>query len=154
MPSPPATVDKIQVLVWNYHDDLVTAPASPVHLSVKVPAEFGTSAVVTRTLADETHGDAYTVWASQGKPATPSATQIQQLKEGMQPVLLEPARTVDVVAGTVNLDFDLARFGVLLVTLAPVEPIDASVEDALGGVEAGVGVAEAARCLITARGAR
>ena len=58
-------------------------------------------------------------------------------------MLLEPARTVDVVAGAVNLDFDLARFGVLLVTLAPVGAIDASVEDA-PGMDARVGVADAA----------
>lgn len=75
----------IQVLVWHYHDDLVPAAALPVSLSVKVPADFGAQALLTHLRADETHGDAYTVWMAQGKPATPSATQIQQLKDGMQP---------------------------------------------------------------------
>ena len=69
---------QIQVLVWNYHDDLVTAPASPVHLSVKLPADFGTSAVVTRTLADETHGDAYTAWVAQGSPQAQFEQQCKQ----------------------------------------------------------------------------
>jgi len=129
---------QIQILVYNYHDDLVAAPASSVHLSVKVPPDFGTSVTVTQLLADEMHGDAYTVWTSQGKPATPSTTQIQQLKDAMQPALLGPAHGVDVTAGTVNLDFDLARFGVSLVTLGPVGASDASIEDAPGGTEAGV----------------
>ena len=35
---------KIQVLVWNYHDDLVTAAAAPVRVTVKVPASFGDAA--------------------------------------------------------------------------------------------------------------
>src|SRR5205823_11251974 len=32
---------KIQILVWNYHDDLVAATATPVHLTARVPADFG-----------------------------------------------------------------------------------------------------------------
>ena len=31
----------VQVLVWNYHDDIVTAAATPVHLAIEVPASFG-----------------------------------------------------------------------------------------------------------------
>ena len=30
----------VQVLVWNYHDDLVAVPATPVHLSLTLPASF------------------------------------------------------------------------------------------------------------------
>ncbi len=36
----------VQVLVWNYHDDVVAVAATPVHLAIKVPARFG--ARVTR----------------------------------------------------------------------------------------------------------
>ncbi len=128
---------QLQILVWNYHDDLVTSAASAIHLTVKMPAEFGTSAVMTRLLADEAHGDAYTVWASQGKPPTPSATQIQQLEDAMQPAVLEPAHAVDVIAGAITLDFELARFGISLVTLTPPGDADASVVDAAAGTEAG-----------------
>ena len=71
---------KIQVLVWNYHDDLVTAAAASVRVSVKVPASFGTRLAVSHLRVDDTHGDAYTVWTSQGSPASPSAAQIAALK--------------------------------------------------------------------------
>ena len=108
---------QIQVLVWNYHDDLVAVPASPVHLSVKVPAAFGSRVTVTHMRVDETHGDAYTVWVSQGSPAAPSATQIAALQQAMEPAALNPAQVVDVTAGTVALDFDLPRFGISLITL-------------------------------------
>ena len=72
-----ATLDgaAIEVLVWNYHDDLVTVAATPVHLAIKVPASFGPTAHVSHLRVDESHGDAYTVWVSQGMPASPSAAR-------------------------------------------------------------------------------
>src|SRR6185436_133578 len=116
-----ATLDggRVQVLVWNYHDDLVTAAATPVRVAVKVPTSFGTRVTVSHLRVDETHGDAYTVWTSQGSPTTPSATQIAALKAAMDPVALTAPQTVDVVGGSATLAFDLPRFGISLVTLAP-----------------------------------
>jgi xylan 1,4-beta-xylosidase len=110
----------IQVLVWNYHDDIVTVAATPVHLAIKVPASFGPSARVSHLRVDESHGDAYTVWVSQGMPASPSAAQVAALRQAMDPSLLIPDRTVAVAAGSsVGVDFDLPRFGVSLVTILP-----------------------------------
>ena len=82
---------KVQVLVWNYHDDLVTAAAASVQLTVKVPASFGARVTVTHLRVDDTHGDAYTVWMSQGSPATPSAAQIAALQQAMDPAPLAGA---------------------------------------------------------------
>ena len=79
-----ATLDgaAVQVLVWNYHDDIVTVAATPVHLTIKVPASFGSSVRVSHLRVDESHGDAYTVWVSQGMPASPSAAQVAALQAG------------------------------------------------------------------------
>jgi xylan 1,4-beta-xylosidase len=111
--------DAVQVLVWNYHDDIVTVAATPVHLTIKVPANFGSSVRVSHLRVDESHGDAYTVWVSQGMPASPSAAQIATLQAAMDPLPLVPDRTVVVAAdGAVATDFDLPRFGVSLVTIA------------------------------------
>jgi xylan 1,4-beta-xylosidase len=131
---------EVQVLVWNYHDDLVTTAATPVHLSVQVPAAFGPTAMVTHMRVDDTHGDAYTVWGSQGSPAAPSAAQLTQLQQAMEPAPLQPAQTVGVAGNTVTLDFDLPRFGISLVTLAPVGASDAST----GGSSSGAGSSDAA----------
>jgi xylan 1,4-beta-xylosidase len=120
----------IQVLVWSYHDDLVARAASPVRLRVKVPPEFGSTVTLAHLRADETHGDAYTTWVAQGKPAMPTPAQIQELQNAMQPVALEPMHTVDVNAGSVAFDFDLPLFGVSLVTLTPPALLDASAPDA------------------------
>jgi xylan 1,4-beta-xylosidase len=121
---------QIQVLVWNYHDVLQTVAASPVSLTVQLPATFGTQAVVSHLRVDETHGDAYTVWVSQGRPATPSPAQLLALQQAMVPSPLQPDQTVAVKAGAVSLDFDLPRFGLSLITLSPVSELDASGGDA------------------------
>jgi len=112
--------DAVQVLVWNYHDDLVTVAATPVHLTINVPARFGASVSVSHLRVDESHGDAYTVWVSQGMPATPSAAEVAALQAAMDPSPLVPDRTVAVGAdGAVAVDFELPRFGVSLVTIVP-----------------------------------
>ncbi len=117
-----ATLDgaALQVLVWNYHDDIVTVAATPVHLAIKVPASFGCSVRVSHLRVDESHGDAYTVWVSQGMPASPSAEQVAALQQAMDPSSLVPDGTVAVSAGgSIGVDFDLPRFGVSLVTILP-----------------------------------
>ena len=111
--------DRIQILVWNYHDDLVDAEPAPVTLSVRVPPAFGANAGVTHTRVDDTHGNAFTVWLSQGSPATPSAPQLTALREAMEPVMLERERVVSVERGAAQLSFDLPRFGISLLTLTP-----------------------------------
>lgn len=109
-----------RVLLWNYHDDLLTVPATRVHLTVKVPPSFGTSVCVSHLRVDESHGDAYTVWISQGMPASPSPAQVRALQQAMEPSSLIPEKTASVLAsGSVEADFDIPRFGVSLVTLRP-----------------------------------
>src|SRR4029078_8637848 len=111
-----------QVLLWNYHDDLVTAAAAPVRLAITVPASFGSSVRVSHLRVDESHGDAYTVWVAQGMPASPTAEQIAALRAAMDPAPLVADATVAVAAGgLVAIDFDLPRFGVSLVTVTPVD---------------------------------
>lgn len=108
----------IQVLIWHYHDDLVEAPPARVTLNVSLPPAFGTSARVTHTRVDDTHGNAYAVWLSHGSPSAPSPAELAALREAMEPGLL-PSDNVQVVGTAVSLSFDLPRFGVSLVTLAP-----------------------------------
>jgi xylan 1,4-beta-xylosidase len=109
--------NRIQVLLWNYHDDLVAAPASPVQLSVKVPASFGSSVSVTHLRVDDTHGNAYAVWTSLGSPTLPTAQQQLEMQQAMAPTPLGAAQSVTVAAGTVRLNFDLPRFALSLLTL-------------------------------------
>ncbi len=112
--------DTLQILVWNYHDDLIGVPATPLHLTVNLPANIGPSVRVSHLRVDESHGDAYTTWLAQGMPAAPSNTQVRALRSSMEPQLLVPEETVAVSAGgSVVLDFSLPRFGVSLITATP-----------------------------------
>jgi xylan 1,4-beta-xylosidase len=112
--------DTLRVLMWNYHDDLVAVAPTPVQLAVKVPVSFGAKVRVSHTRVDETHGDAYTAWVAQGSPANPSPTQIAALEQAMDPSPLVPDEVLPVAMDrSVRLDFELPRFGVSLVTIAP-----------------------------------
>jgi xylan 1,4-beta-xylosidase len=108
---------RIRILVWNYHDDLTGAADVPVTLEVAVPPGFREHTVVTHTRVDDLHGDAFSVWVSQGKPARPSASEEAALRAAMEPVVLEQDRVVDAASGEVSLSFELPRFGLSLVTL-------------------------------------
>ncbi|MEP7052167.1 MAG: beta-xylosidase [Pseudomonadota bacterium] len=113
----------IQVLIWNYHDDLVTAAPTPVHLAVRVPSGFEAGARVSHLRVDAAHGDAYSAWVAQGMPAAPSQAQIAALQQAMDPSALVPDTTLKVgCGGVVAVDFELPRFGVSLLTIAPAAP--------------------------------
>jgi xylan 1,4-beta-xylosidase len=143
---------QIQVLVWNYHDELVTVATSPVSLQIQVPTSFGTQATVNHLRVDETHGDAYTAWVSQGSPATPSPAQLAALQQAMVPAPLQPEETVAVTAGAVTLDFDLPRFGLSLITVSATNALDASTE-AASSTEAEAGLGDGAASLADATSA-
>jgi len=125
--------DVVQVLLWSYHDDLVAAAATPVHLSVALPPELGATVRIAHLRVDASHGDAYTVWAAQGMPASPSAAQLAALQQAMEPSPLAADRVVTVGAGgSVTADFDLPRFGVSLLTIQPASPGDGPPEPVPG----------------------
>jgi xylan 1,4-beta-xylosidase len=111
--------DSVQVLVWNYHDAVTTAPDTSIHLTVQVPTAFGSNARVSHLRVDDSHGDAFTVWQAQGMPANPDTDQVAALERAMHPSPVVPESDVHVSAdGTLSLDFELPRFGLSLVTIA------------------------------------
>jgi xylan 1,4-beta-xylosidase len=132
--------DRIQILAWNYHDDIEEVAPAPVVLNVSVPVDFGARARLTHTRVDDAHGNAFAVWVAQGRPETPSAAQLSELRAAMEPGVLESEREVDATGGTVTLSFELPRFGISLVTLEPVaeSPRETSLA-AFGGCSCRIG---------------
>jgi xylan 1,4-beta-xylosidase len=114
--------DRVDVLIWNYHDELVEAEGATVAIHVSLPAAFGTKAIVTHTRVDDEHGNAHTVWVSQGGPAAPSSAELAELREAMEPAVLERERVVPVSDGMVTLSLELPRFGISLLSLVPSSP--------------------------------
>ncbi|HVY29556.1 MAG TPA: hypothetical protein VHB79_23515 [Polyangiaceae bacterium] len=112
--------DKIRILLWNFHDELLSAPAIPVHLSIKVPLSFGAHPRLSELRVDETHGNAYALWTAQGEPAEPSAAQLAGLAQAMAPAALISERSLGVDRNhSISLELELPRFGVSLVSIEP-----------------------------------
>jgi xylan 1,4-beta-xylosidase len=111
--------DRVAVLLWNYHDDLVAAAPAHVRVRVRLPAGVGPRVRLTHHRVDETHSNAYAAWLALGSPAEANAAQRETLRAAMRLATLEPPRTVEATGGAVTVEMDLPRFGVSLVELEP-----------------------------------
>ena len=132
---------RVAVLAWHPVDG---SPATPtdghrVRLSVPVGTTASTGAASTgatstdaaptgaaktdrafllRRRVNETDGNAWTAWRELGRPASPSSAQLDVLHDASRPAVEH--RSVDVIAGRVELDLTLARHEVTCVELTPV----------------------------------
>jgi len=106
------------VMVWNYHDDDVPAPAAEVQLTIA-----GIPAAVKRVLLqhyriDETHSNAYTLWKNLGAPQSPSPEQYAKLQAAGQLQLLTSPEWLDVKDGKATIETTLPRQAVSLLRLS------------------------------------
>jgi xylan 1,4-beta-xylosidase len=102
------------VLLWNYHDDDVAAPAAPVAVSVK-----GIPASVHRVLLqhyriDDHHSNSYAVWKEMGSPQNPTPEQYATLQAAGQLQLLDSPVWITPEDGEIKLDLQLPRMGLSL----------------------------------------
>ena len=68
----------MSVLVWNYHDDDLPAPAADVSLQIRgLPAGRPT---LTEYRVDTDHSNAYTAWKRMGAPQSPTPAQYAELE--------------------------------------------------------------------------
>jgi xylan 1,4-beta-xylosidase len=115
-----ATRDAHQVntLVWNYHDDAVSAPPSTIHLVVNGLPTSAAKVLVRHWRVDQHHSNAYATWQSIGSPLDPSATDLQQLQTAGQLQLLDSPEWVSTHQGVVELTFEEPLQGVSLLELS------------------------------------
>jgi xylan 1,4-beta-xylosidase len=105
----------IAVLVWNYHDDDVSAPAAEIDLTID-RARNG-EATLTHTRVDQDHSNSYEAWKRMGSPQAPTPAQYAQLEKAGKLQPLRPPERIRVEDGTARLSFSLPRQGVSLLTL-------------------------------------
>jgi len=106
---------EMAVLLWNYHDDNLPAPAAPVHLALAgLPAGAG-RVLVEHYRIDDEHSNAYTVWQAMGSPQKPTPEQYAKLEAAGQLQLLGSPEWMEAKGGQVEVRFDLPRQGVSLV---------------------------------------
>jgi xylan 1,4-beta-xylosidase len=107
---------RLAILLWNYHDDDLPAPAASIDLSVDgLPAG---RVRIEHARIDADHSNAYEAWKRMGSPQPPTAQQQVQLERSGQLEALAPPQQIDVANGQVRLPFSLPRQGVSLVTIS------------------------------------
>ena len=101
--------DGVAIMLWNYHDDDLPAPATEVQVTVLwIPPEVK-KVLLQHYRIDDTHSNSYSVWKAMGSPQTPTAKQYAQLKEAGQLELLNSPQWLEVSAGKVIISTVLPR---------------------------------------------
>ena len=112
-----ATNESVQVIIFNYHDDMVPAAPTPVRLTIRMPKDTHLRARVNHYRIDDTHSNAYTQWLEHNSPQKPTPTVLAELNAAGELEMLEPARFYDVHNGEVQLSFSLPRYAVSFIEL-------------------------------------
>jgi xylan 1,4-beta-xylosidase len=102
------------ILLWNYHDEAQTAPATPVTVTVTgVPPGVR----LTHYRIDDTHSNAYSAWQAMGSPQHPSPDQLAQLKDKAGLQLLDSPRWLSASQGMITIETEMPRQSVSLLQL-------------------------------------
>jgi xylan 1,4-beta-xylosidase len=109
--------NRLCVMAWHYHDDLVPGPAADVQLALTgLPIETGRP-TLRHFRVDDDHSNAFTAWQRMGSPPRPTLEQYRDLDRAGQLAALHEPRTLEVEARRVNLRFSLPRQAISLVVL-------------------------------------
>jgi xylan 1,4-beta-xylosidase len=105
------------VLVWNYHDDDVEAPAELVKVHVGgLPAEVK-AVLFHHYRVDDRHSNAFAAWKRIGSPQTPTPLQYAELEAAGRLALLESPGWLRSAGRAVDINFELPRQAVSLLEL-------------------------------------
>jgi len=112
-----ASEHKLDVLVWNYHDDDVAAPAAAIQLAIRGIPETARRVLLRHYRIDRHHSNAYTAWKKMGSPQSPTSEQYAKLERAGQLQLFKSPRWLSAKRGEVKVSFALPRQGVSLVEM-------------------------------------
>jgi xylan 1,4-beta-xylosidase len=108
----------IQILIWNYHDDDVPAPAAQIDLTIEGLPPDAKTALSEHFRIDAQHSNAFTAWKNMGSPQSPSPVQYEQLQTAGQLQLLNSPAWISLDHGSAHLQFALPRQGISLIRIA------------------------------------
>jgi xylan 1,4-beta-xylosidase len=110
------------ILVWNYHDDDVPAPAAPVDVTIAgLPAE---RVLLHHYRIDDDHSNSYSVWQAMGSPQQPTAEQYATLERASELELFRSPEWIVAPDGSARVRMVLPRQGVSLLRLTWPDPGD------------------------------
>jgi xylan 1,4-beta-xylosidase len=107
----------ITILAWDYHDDDVPAPDTPVDLAVTGIPPTVKQVLIEHLRVDGSHSNAYAEWQRLGSPMHPSADEYRQLENSGQLQQLASPQWRSVKEGKVRLEFTLPRQGLSLLRI-------------------------------------
>ena len=111
------TENGVQVLVWNYHDDDLPAPAAVVDLTITGLPAGARRALLEHFRVDANHSNAFTTWRAMASPQSPAPGQYRQLESAGQLQLLESPHWIPVEGGTAHLRVELPREALSLIKI-------------------------------------
>jgi xylan 1,4-beta-xylosidase len=76
--------NKLCVMVWHYHDELLPRPDAMVALDLTGLPKDVTQVKITHYRIDDAHSNAHTAWLNMGSPEKPTAEQYAQLEKAGQ----------------------------------------------------------------------
>jgi xylan 1,4-beta-xylosidase len=109
---------EIEILVWNYHDDDVSAPAASVDLVISGLPTDAKRGLLEHFRIDSDHSNAFTTWKEMGSPQSPSVSDYEHLQDSGQLQLLNSPVWIAIQQGAVHVQFTLPRQGISLLRLA------------------------------------
>ena len=106
----------ISVLVWNYHDDDVKAPAANVE--IRVNGLTHKQVRVEQFRMDDDHSNSYRAWLKMGSPAKPTTEQQAALEGAGKLEMMTVPSTMAVAGGKLTVPLELPRQGVELLRIS------------------------------------
>ncbi|HEX8836991.1 MAG TPA: hypothetical protein VF748_08650 [Candidatus Acidoferrum sp.] len=108
---------EIAILLWNYHDEDLPAPASPIDLTITGLPSTATSGLLEHFRIDARHSNSFAAWSQMGSPQSPSPEQYEKLEAAGQLQLLDSPAWAPIEKGAAHLRFTLPRQAVSLVRI-------------------------------------
>ncbi len=108
---------RAQVLLWNYFDADVPAPAASISLAVRGLPQYASRVLVRHYRIGAHTSNAYAAWLALQSPQQPSSQQYDQLQRAGQLQLLSSPEWLRAQDGSLRIDFKLPRQAVSLLEL-------------------------------------
>ena len=113
------TGDTIQVMIYNYNQNVDDEELKDVELTVNLTASK--SYRLSHYRIDENHSNAYTIWKQLGRPWTPDREQMELIKSRQGLELCEPVRRVDPNNKRISIELEMPHHSVSLLLFEPID---------------------------------
>ena len=107
----------VEILVWNYHDDDVSAQPASIVLTIDGLPKDAHHAMLEHFRVDGNHSNSFATWKFMGSPQAPSPGQYQALESAGQLQLLTSPTWIQIGRGMAQVEFELPRQALSLIKL-------------------------------------